>query len=750
MDRGDGSARAGGGVLVRALREAAAFDRSALAPWPALRAALGIVAMLSIGLGLSDPAAAAAMGAGALLAGFPSIAGGPRPPLVAMTGVVLAMASATFVGSVTGHIGWLHLALVAPFAFAGGMLVALGPVASSIGLQAVMAMIVFGRFAADPAGALKLAGFVAAGGAAQIALAAFLRPPHTPGTKRRALGAAYRALAELAAGSSGVVGGHAARGQPPDAVSGLFSAEALDEAATALDEPILLGRVEVGPLRSLLDVGRRIRLDLLAVHGLADQLGRQAGGPGPLGAVALRQLHDAKELLDAIASVLAGGEGDLATDVGSLATSSTLRKVVSPTERDEARHGPSSVADAVAGTLVDRLAALGGQLRAAAGLATRAADVRALPALTTAALVSSIHPLAGARAAAELLGANLSLESPSLRHALRMATLLPLAEVLAQHIPLQRGYWIALTAGVVLRPDFSSTFARGVARVLGTLVGVGLAGLLAVGLHPSGAAVVVAIGAFAWATYAILWVNYAAFSCLLTGLVVLLLSIVTPDSLGTAADRLGATLLGGALALGAYALWPTWSRNEAGTAVEDLVASQRAYLAAVLASATGRAPLEANVLRAAARHARLARSAAEAAVDRSLAEPARHRIDAATTSGALAALRRIALATHSLRLALVASGPLVTGPPADALVEAMDTALSLVGATIRAGVAGEGATGASGVRLPPLRLAHRRLLEADLSGMGDDTFLAVTDELVDAIDTLAVTLDLGIAEPAAL
>ena len=58
------------------------------------------------------------------------------------------------------------------------------------------------------------------------------------------------------------------------------------------------------------------------------------------------------------------------------------------------------------------------------------------------------------------------------RHAVRLAVTLAAAGVLADVLPIQRGYWITLTAALVLRPDFTTTFSRGVARIAGTIVGV--------------------------------------------------------------------------------------------------------------------------------------------------------------------------------------------------------------------------------------------------------------------------------------
>ena len=64
-------------------------------------------------------------------------------------------------------------------------------------------------------------------------------------------------------------------------------------------------------------------------------------------------------------------------------------------------------------------------------------------------------------------------DSPAARHAVRLAVLVPLTDIFIRSFGVQRGYWVALTILVVLRPDFAQTFQRSLMRVLGTLIGSG-------------------------------------------------------------------------------------------------------------------------------------------------------------------------------------------------------------------------------------------------------------------------------------
>jgi uncharacterized membrane protein YccC len=72
------------------------------------------------------------------------------------------------------------------------------------------------------------------------------------------------------------------------------------------------------------------------------------------------------------------------------------------------------------------------------------------------------------------LAANLSLESTACRHALRLAAAVGIATTIYRVMQLPRGYWMPMTALLVLRPDFHETFTRGAARMGGTILGGGV------------------------------------------------------------------------------------------------------------------------------------------------------------------------------------------------------------------------------------------------------------------------------------
>src|SRR6185437_6424548 len=76
------------------------------------------------------------------------------------------------------------------------------------------------------------------------------------------------------------------------------------------------------------------------------------------------------------------------------------------------------------------------------------------------------------------LRAHLTPRSVAFRHAVRMAVCLSAALWISRLLQLPHGYWLPMTAAIVLRPDFAATFNFGLLRVLGTVLGLVLTTVL--------------------------------------------------------------------------------------------------------------------------------------------------------------------------------------------------------------------------------------------------------------------------------
>ena len=88
-----------------------------------------------------------------------------------MLAASLGMGAATFTGSVTGLVPAVHLIMLAAAGFVAGLLVAAGRGATQVGINATIALLVFGRLAAYPGAAAVHASWVLGGGLVQTGLA---------------------------------------------------------------------------------------------------------------------------------------------------------------------------------------------------------------------------------------------------------------------------------------------------------------------------------------------------------------------------------------------------------------------------------------------------------------------------------------------------------------------------------------------------------------------------------------------------
>jgi len=246
--------------------------------------------------------------------------------------------------------------------------------------------------------------------------------------------------------------------------------------------------------------------------------------------------------------------------------------------------------------------------------------------------------------------ANLTLRSTAFRHAIRLGVTLALATALYKitPLPIHNGYWIPLTALLVLRPDFSTTVIRGIARTLGTVLGAVLATILVWLLAPSKELLALLAIIVAYLSFSIFLVNYAFFSLFITMEIVFLLTFITPQPLITAEARAINTVVGGMLALLIYILWPTWEHSQVQQLLGDRLEALRRYCVAVLDIYTNPATYDPLMLDSYRMESRLSRSNAKASVERLQHEPEPHRIDVDLAQGLLEATDTIAQSVLTL------------------------------------------------------------------------------------------------------
>lgn len=693
-----------------------ALDRSEIATGPAARCAAGVGVPLLIGTAAGHAGHGVAAAAGAIVVGFATFQGVYRTRAQVVLLSCAGAAVSTFVGAIAGQALWSAIAVVALWGFLTGLLAVLGQAAAVVGLLSAMALLLVAEFPASPTQAAVRAGLVLAGGLFQALLIVALWPLRRFRAERRVLATAYRSVAGYAASI-------------PDGAGDLPDPVTLPAVRATLADPQPFSRRgETLVFRGMLDVAERIRTELAALARTRQRLDAI-------------DAHDAVAALDdllvtasaALAVVAAGldaAQPPQALTVARERARSAAARLTALAEQD--RSNP------VLGEAVRGAQALLGQVRAVIRLAIEPSGVDE----------SSVDPvlappvlgwrIGGVRDALTTIRANLSLSSAAFRHAIRLAAALAIGTAIYRLVPLDRGYWLPLTALVVLRPDFSTTFTRGLSRVAGTILGAGLATVIAAVLRPGPVLLTVLVVALSWFAYAFFQANYVAFSISVTALVVFLLAFVGLPESDAVVFRVVDTVIGGALALLIFAAWPTWERRFVSERLAELLERQSAYGTAVLDAYAG-AEADPHRLRAAFDAARLARSGAEASVDRWLDEPARSgALEPVTAVGVLAAVQRYAHAVLTLDARLREHRTPVPEP--GVLAAEIDRAMTQFAGVIR---------GEPAAPLPPLRDAQLALATVvERVSEGPDRVSAAlltseTDRMVDAVNTIGYLLRAG-------
>ncbi|WP_201393151.1 FUSC family protein [Ktedonobacter sp. SOSP1-85] len=614
-------------------RTALRIDRSQIMAIQALYSTLGFVIPLALGVatghvveGVSIAGGAASLGSVALDA---SSSARTRTMFLACVGIAVS----AFVGSVTSQIDWLAILVIGIWGFGAGMLVALNRFAMIIGLQSTIALIILSHFKLDPLNAALQALLMFVGALFQAGLGLLTARWQRTKIERHVLATAYRQLANYASDPGSTF---------PQ------TRDVLSNAQTVLAESSISER-EGNVLYGLLEAAERIRLYCFALQQLRKSIGSDDERGAHCSSYLDRVLEATAEELNNIADELEPRKGfvhfhkpqqelkealtGLRQELGAFCDEASIQQVL----------GYSS--------------ALRDQLHATKKLAK---SLRYKQLHLPQELLGSFrnrHPnRLQWRNALVMLRANLSLESTIFRHAIRLGATLTLATALYRvgPWPIERGYWIPLTALLVLKPDFSTTFTRGLARILGTMLGAALTSLLIALLAPANEVLVVIDAVMAYLAFTFLYANYAIFSAFITMQIVFLLSFVIPQPLTTALDRALDTLIGGVLALIIYALWPTWQLKQVPRDLAAHLDSLCSYGSVVLTAYVNTSTCDSAQFHELLQQARLARSNADVSIRRSLEEPVSHHFDPDLAQSLLEAEDTIAQSLLALEAHLLA------------------------------------------------------------------------------------------------
>jgi uncharacterized membrane protein YccC len=603
-------------------------DWTQVHPRRAIRYAVGFAIPLFAGIATGHTVEGVSVAAGGSLVGMTD-SGTPyrtrvRTMLIATVGATVA----TFVGEATGGYDVIAVLVLAIWAFGTGLTIALGLTTYFVALVSALSMAVIAYYPADALHSAEHAGLACAGGLLQIALVLVFWRVHAHRPERVAIAALYRSLSAWTRDTSDA-------GRRTSLLAEFTAArEALDAAQGRLAVP----SHGVEAFRVLVDEADRAYLDLVALSNARGELEPQ--DPDTIGAFALAR-EAAADALAAVADALDAGRWRGDADALRSRLDQAVDELQGELDRRRAT-GDTGVANQLEAFL-HRGAALRAELRSAVDLAVSWQGEGAPPDHR----VRRRGPRRAemrTRSAAAILHANLTLRSSAFRHAVRLAAATALGAGLYRALDLWHGYWVPLTILFILRPEFGSTFTRGLQRYAGTALGVVIATVIAAALHPGPYALATITTVMAMGMFLFLIANYGLFVVSVTVFIVFLSAFARAPEHSAALHRLIATAIGTTLTLVAMALWPTWAHSTLPDTVAELIEADRAYLRAVLGAWVDPGSRDMDSERRARVGARVARTNAEAALQRALDEPARAGIGLGTAgaAGVLASLRRFA------------------------------------------------------------------------------------------------------------
>ena len=615
------------------------YEAGKARPWMGLRNTIGIVAPLAAGWAAGDATDGmiAAMGALNVAVGDGSdpYAHRARRMLIASGFCAAAVAAG---GLASGR--WALTAILAAGAFAAGMMVAFGPAQADLGTMTLVVLIVFSAKPVPYHQALRSGLLALGGGLLQTGLVLALWPWRRYAPECRALSALYGELARAAEAASPNTEAPPASRQSTEAQQALSGLDARDS-------------VDAERFLALLSQAERIRLSLLLLARLRARVGRESG------------TETATGILDRFVELVARALRHVGESIGrreALSPLSDLAPQMAQTEKDLRRACQGS-APAVAAMLSDALwqvNALAGQVRTVLEIANQ----------TTSRGLAEFERREASRpwkirvtGTLSTAAASLRLGSATFRHAVRLTVCVVAGEMLAHGLGWSRPYWVPMTVALVLKPDFTTTLSRGLQRLVETLLGLIVATALFRGVHPRPGLEIVFLGVFAFFARAYGPANYGILATAITGLVVFLFAVTGVSPADVVVARGLNTLVGGAIAMLAYRLWPTWERTQAPDALAHLLDAYRAYFQAVRAGYLGQDGTGGEALDRTRLAARIARSNLEASVGRMRAEPGNPADRVARFDRVLADSHRFIRAVMALEAGLLTSRAARAGRP---------------------------------------------------------------------------------------
>lgn len=175
-----------------------------------------------------------------------------------------------------------------------------------------------------------------------------------------------------------------------------------------------------------------------------------------------------------------------------------------------------------------------------------------------------------------------NINSEQFRYALRVALVLCLGVFLFRFFEMSHGYWIPLTIIIVIQPYYGATRKKGVERIIGTVLGIVLGGVIMM-LPLSHWTFVILLVIVSFFVAYFLRNNYKVGVFFVTVMMVIMMQLSQQASWDLIGWRVLATLIGAALALLAgYIFWPVWEIQRFPALMSNAIKQTQLYLDQVL------------------------------------------------------------------------------------------------------------------------------------------------------------------------
>jgi len=176
----------------------------------------------------------------------------------------------------------------------------------------------------------------------------------------------------------------------------------------------------------------------------------------------------------------------------------------------------------------------------------------------------------------------INFSSDQFKYALRVSIGLCVAVFIFMFFHIDHGYWIALTMIIVIQPYYGATRKKGMERIIGTLAGVVLGGLIMLLPLPHEAFIILLVIVSFFVAY-FLRNNYKVGVFFVTIMMVILMQLTQRGSMELIGWRILSTLIGAVLAIIAgYAFWPVWEKQRFPALMTEALMQTKKYLAQVI------------------------------------------------------------------------------------------------------------------------------------------------------------------------